>query len=69
MRRRFEFAIEADFRRPIEVRAAVAELREKCAAQDWAILEALAMEVIASAAVDAETVLQVSAMALEPGRK
>ena len=56
MRRRLSLILEFDYRRPLECRAAVAELREKSDPADWAMLEALAIEVARQSAADSETV-------------
>lgn len=63
--RRIQLQFELDYRRPLEVRATVAELREKASREDWACLEALAMEVLRQAAVDPETVWSVAKMGVE----
>lgn len=63
--RRLQLQFELNYRRPLEVRAVVAELREKATREDWACLEALAMEILRQAAVDQETVWSVAKMGVE----
>lgn len=57
--RQLDLTIAFDYRKPTIVRAAVAELRCRMDPETWAMLEALALEVCRSSAVDLETVHQV----------
>lgn len=68
MIQRLTLAFDCDFRRPTQVAIRVRELRAQCTSAEWAMLEALAMEVLRQAAVDAETVHSVARLGLEaPG--
>ena len=65
MKRRLEFSVVFDYRRPVEVRAMVAELKARMDPTAWAMMETVSLEVCRRASVDLETVHQVLKVAAE----
>lgn len=66
MQRRLEFAVQFDYRRPLEVRAMVSELRERMDPTAWAMLEAVSVEVCRQSALDPESAAVLIQMAAAP---
>lgn len=69
MRQRLELIVQCDYRRPTEIVEVVTHLRTRLRSTEWAMLEALALEVLRQAAVDPVTLEAVVSMVMEARRK